>query len=358
MGFEVKLWIFSIIIMVASSRLEDYSAQGFAEVPCYFIFGDSLADSGNNNLLQTTAKANYKPYGIDFHFGPTGRFCNGRTVVDIIAELLGFCEYIPPYASSTIKDVIFGINYASGGAGIRNETSQQLGEVIPFDKQLLNHRKTMLSLAKILRSEAVAKWYIGKCLYTVGFGTNDYIQNYFVPDYYNTSKQYTLTQFTQLLIQQYKRQIQRLYSYGARKIGIFSLGSLGCIPYAIINYGNGSYSCVEMVEQASLEFNKLLIPLVDQLNLDYPDASFTYIDYYAFGASGAQFGFTNFTSCCTVASNGLCIPNSIPCKNRTAYVFWDAIHPSEALNKYIGLKSYEAIKTLLEAPHHHQIATA
>lgn len=53
-------------------------------VPCYFIFGDSLVDSGNNNELVTKAKANYLPYGIDFPQGATGRFTNGRTMADII----------------------------------------------------------------------------------------------------------------------------------------------------------------------------------------------------------------------------------------------------------------------------------
>lgn len=53
--------------------------------PCYFIFGDSLVDSGNNNQLQSLARADYFPYGIDFPFGPTGRFCNGKTTVDVIS---------------------------------------------------------------------------------------------------------------------------------------------------------------------------------------------------------------------------------------------------------------------------------
>ena len=58
--------------------------HGKPQVPCYFIFGDSLADNGNNNLLQTEAKVNYQPYGIDFPNGPTGRFTNGLNTVDII----------------------------------------------------------------------------------------------------------------------------------------------------------------------------------------------------------------------------------------------------------------------------------
>lgn len=57
------------------------------QVPCYFVFGDSLADNGNNNGLKTQAKVNYLPYGIDFRDGPTGRFTNGRNFADIIGIL-------------------------------------------------------------------------------------------------------------------------------------------------------------------------------------------------------------------------------------------------------------------------------
>lgn len=56
------------------------------QVPCYFIFGDSLVDDGNNNNLNSLAKANYLPYGIDFEGGPTGRFSNGKTTVDVIGK--------------------------------------------------------------------------------------------------------------------------------------------------------------------------------------------------------------------------------------------------------------------------------
>lgn len=55
------------------------------KVPCYFIFGDSYSDLGNNNGLITLAKANYPPYGVDFPGGiPTGRFTNGLNFVDYI----------------------------------------------------------------------------------------------------------------------------------------------------------------------------------------------------------------------------------------------------------------------------------
>jgi hypothetical protein len=56
-------------------------------VPASFVFGDSLFDVGNNNYIVSLAKANYVPNGIDFGI-PTGRFTNGRTIVDIIGKYL------------------------------------------------------------------------------------------------------------------------------------------------------------------------------------------------------------------------------------------------------------------------------
>ena len=53
-------------------------------VPALFIFGDSLVDNGNNNAILTLARANYRPYGIDFPQGTTGRFTNGHTYVDVL----------------------------------------------------------------------------------------------------------------------------------------------------------------------------------------------------------------------------------------------------------------------------------
>lgn len=62
-------------------------AAAAPQVPCYFIFGDSLVDNGNNNFIVSMARANYPPYGIDFAGGPTGRFSNGLTTVDVIGKL-------------------------------------------------------------------------------------------------------------------------------------------------------------------------------------------------------------------------------------------------------------------------------
>jgi hypothetical protein len=41
-------------------------------------------------------------------------------------ELLGFNQFIPPFATARGRDILVGVNYASGSAGIRYETGSQL----------------------------------------------------------------------------------------------------------------------------------------------------------------------------------------------------------------------------------------
>ncbi|KAJ6861871.1 hypothetical protein NC651_037811 [Populus alba x Populus x berolinensis] len=92
-----------------------------------FIFGDSLTEVGNNKYLQySLARSDYPWYGIDFPGGKaTGRFTNGMTVGDRFFEAakLGIPSP-PPFLSLSENDdaLLTGVNYASGGAGILNET--------------------------------------------------------------------------------------------------------------------------------------------------------------------------------------------------------------------------------------------
>ena len=58
-----------------------------------FVFGDSLADVGNNNYLQLSlAKADFQHNGIDFPTGkPTGRFSNGKNAADFLGTYYLYC---------------------------------------------------------------------------------------------------------------------------------------------------------------------------------------------------------------------------------------------------------------------------
>ncbi|KAF9615764.1 hypothetical protein IFM89_026230 [Coptis chinensis] len=89
-----------------------------------FVFGSSLVDNGNNNFIQNvTSKADYQPYGIDFPLGPSGRFSNGKNVIDALGELLKL-PLIPAFKNPLTKGplILHGVDYASGGSGILDET--------------------------------------------------------------------------------------------------------------------------------------------------------------------------------------------------------------------------------------------
>jgi len=84
MEAKAKPWLVLSLLMAANC-MQYYCAHAEPVVACLFVFGDSLSDSGNNNNRATLGRANFRPYGIDFPQGPTGRFTNGRTSVDFIS---------------------------------------------------------------------------------------------------------------------------------------------------------------------------------------------------------------------------------------------------------------------------------
>ncbi|PKU80002.1 GDSL esterase/lipase [Dendrobium catenatum] len=276
------------------------------QVPCYFIFGDSLVDNGNNNDIASLARANYLPYGIDFPGGPSGRFSNGLTTVD--------------------------------------------GGRITFSGQMQNYVQAAQEIVEILGDEDTAANYLSKCLFQVGMGSNDYLNNYFMPAVYSSSRQYTPDQFADVLIQQYSEQIRvSLYNYGARKVAIIGVGQVGCSPSELAQLSSDGVTCIDRIDSAIQLFNKRLIQLVNEFNrLD--GAHFTFINAFNIfqdiitnpSANGLR--VTN-RGCCGVGRNNgqiTCLPYQTPCPNRREYLFWDAFHPTEAGNILIGRRSYSA----------------
>lgn len=86
-----------LILVVNLSFYGNVAAQKSSGLGASFIFGDSLVDAGNNNYLSTLSKANIRPNGIDFKASggnPTGRYTNGRTIGDLVGNLVFFLTYL------------------------------------------------------------------------------------------------------------------------------------------------------------------------------------------------------------------------------------------------------------------------
>ncbi|KAH7655957.1 GDSL lipase/esterase protein [Dioscorea alata] len=311
------------------------------EKPVTFVFGDSLTDVGNNNYLPySLAKSNYLWYGIDYEGGkPTGRFTNGRTIGDIISSKLGI-ESPPPYLSLSMKDdaILHGINYASGGAGILNETGAYFLQKLSFDDQITCFEKTKVAIAAKIGDTAAEK-LSNQAVYFIGMGSNDYVNNYLQP--FLADSQLTHDEYLDLLVSTLDGQFRRLYGLGARKIVFDGLGPLGCIPSQRVKSRNGE--CLTLVNQYVKLFNSRVQKLLNSLDSQLSGSHFSFADSYSIVLdlieNPGKYGFKiGNTSCCNVDNTlgGLCLPNTKLCSNRKDYVFWDGYHPTDAANQIIA----------------------
>ncbi|KAL8167088.1 hypothetical protein V2J09_008587 [Rumex salicifolius] len=338
-----------VVMLLGESR----AVVKAANVPAMFVFGDSLVDAGNNNFLNSIAKANYWPYGFDFNGGTTGRFCNGNTVADLLGELLGL-PYLPVFAdpATTGTKILRGVNYASAAGGILDDTGRHWGDRYSLTAQVTNFEKTLDQLRALLTSTGInLTQYLAKSIVLMSFGSNDYINNYLMPALYTSSATYTPQQFGNLLLNRYTRQILALHSLGLRKFFLAGLGPLGCIPYERATGGPQPGRCVDSINQMLGTFNDGLRTLVDQLNRNHPGAIFVYANAYrAVGDvlnNPASYGFRVIDrGCCGVQSvtrQGqimTCLRYQVPCSNRSEFVFWDAYHTSEAANTLLARRAF------------------
>ncbi|XP_050215710.1 GDSL esterase/lipase At1g33811 [Mercurialis annua] len=337
------------LVLMWLSHRASAQPQG-VQVPCFFIFGDSLVDNGNNNRIATLARANYRPYGIDFPQGTTGRFTNGRTYVDALAELLGFRGFIPPFARTRGPAILRGLNYASGAAGIRDETGNNLGDHASMNQQVSNFGNTVQEMRRYFRRDPNSvNSYLSKCIFYSGMASNDYLNNYFMPDFYTTSSDFTTKAFAAALLKDYTRQLTQLYTLGARKVIVTAVGPIGCIPYELARYNGNSSRCNEKINNAISMFNSGLLKMVQGFNNgQLPGAKFVYLDSYKSSndlyLNGSSYGFEVIDKgCCGVGRNNgqiTCLPLQQPCQDRRKYLFWDAFHPTEQANILLAKSTF------------------
>ncbi|KAJ1391146.1 SGNH hydrolase superfamily [Sesbania bispinosa] len=320
-----------------------------AAQPVTYIFGDSLTDVGNNNFLQySLAKSNYPWYGIDYSGGQaTGRFTNGRTIGDIISAKLGIPSP-PAYlsVSQNVDALLKGVNYASGGAGILNDTGLYFIQRLSFDDQINNFKKTKEAITAKIGEEAANK-HCNEAMYFIGIGSNDYVNNFLQP-FLADGQQYTHDEFVELLTSTLDQQLMRLYQLGARKMVFHGLGPLGCIPSQRVKSKRGQ--CLKRVNEWILQFNSNVQKLIYKLNHRLPNAELIFADTYPLVLdlidNPSAYGFkVSNTSCCNVDTSigGLCLPNSKLCGKRHEYVFWDAFHPSDAANAVLAEKFFSIL---------------
>ncbi|PKI62281.1 GDSL esterase/lipase APG [Punica granatum] len=342
-NFLPLVWLSFVLAVITSSDAQDNTTTTL--VPAIMTFGDSSVDVGNNNYLPTIFKANFPPYGRDFtNHKATGRFCNGKLATDITAESLGFKKYPPAYLSpeASGKNLLIGANFASAAAGY-DEKAASLNHAIPLSQQLEYFKEYQGKLAKVAGSKQAAT-IIKNALYILGAGSGDFLQNYYVNPFIN--KVYTPDEYSTFLIGSFNTFIKGLYGLGARKIGVTSLAPLGCFPAAITLFGFHENGCVSRINSDAQNFNKKINAAAANLQKQLPGLKIVVFDIftplYDLIKSPSKNGFKEVRrGCCgtgTVETTAfLCNPKTPgTCTNASQYVFFDAVHPTQAANQVLA----------------------
>ncbi|CAA0839282.1 GDSL esterase/lipase [Striga hermonthica] len=341
-SFSILMLITSVLALSTAPSLADDAKP---KVTAMYVFGDSLIDNGNNiYFVVAVAKAKFWPYGIDFDKGPTGRFCNGKTLVDYIGELLGL-PLIPSYADANAKgeNIMYGVNYASAGSGILEDTGDQLGRLVPLREQISNFESTLNQLKDQMQTEDLSD-YLAKAIVFLDMGSNDYLNNYLFPFEHQSSKSNSPQEFADLLVKQYEGHILELQKLGVRKFFIAEVAPIGCIPFFL---GQGKVppgECEPSSNNLAQMFNSRLKPLVNRLNSENPGSVFSlggsFKIFMTLRDNADDYGFTvKDKPCCDVGINkraALCRPYTEPCFNREQYLFWDNAHPTQAANRLLA----------------------
>ncbi|KAI3873733.1 hypothetical protein MKX03_029463 [Papaver bracteatum] len=313
-------------------------------VPALFVFGDSSVDCGTNNFLGTFARADLVPYGRDFDtHTPTGRFCNGRIVVDYLASQLGL-PFVPAFLGQdgSVEDMIHGVNYASASAGIIFSSGSELGQHISLTQQIQQAMDTFQQFILALGEEQ-ANAIISKSIIYLSIGSNDFI-HYYLRNVSRVQSLYFPWGFNQLLVSIVKQELKNLYNANVRKIVVMGLAPLGCAPHYLWQYNSKNGECVEEINDLVMEFNFGMRFMVKELRQELTDADITFCG--AFEASmdmthnRERYGFQVTTeACCGLGPYKgwiMCLAPEMACDDASTHLWWDQFHPTDAVNEILA----------------------
>ncbi|KAH6782738.1 GDSL-like Lipase/Acylhydrolase superfamily protein [Perilla frutescens var. frutescens] len=303
-------------------------------IPAVIVFGDSVVDTGNNNYLKTVVKVNYPPYGQDFLGGiPTGRFSDGKVPSDLIAEELGIKELLPAYFDQNLQDedLLTGVNFASGGSGYDPLTSHVVS-VLSLSDQLDMFRDYITKIEQTVGDEKTSE-LLSKSLFALVTGSNDVTNTYFGIVSLRRS-QYDVSSYTDLLVSYASVFVQDLYKLGARRIGVFGLPPLGCLPSQRSLGGGEERKCVDSYNEAAEMFNHKLSAQLSSINSQYSDARLIYLDIYNLPLDlihhPQKYGFkVSNKGCCGTGTIEVAFLCKYTCRDVSEYVFWDSFHLTE-----------------------------
>lgn len=80
-------------------------------------------------------------------------------------------------------------------------------------RQLVQHYNVISRIGLVLGNKNSASDHLSKCLYSVSIGSNDYINNYYMPDLFVTGKIYSPDQFADMLAKEMETNLKVVFRF-------------------------------------------------------------------------------------------------------------------------------------------------
>lgn len=360
MGMRI---VFLLALAISSSLIviQGSAERGPCEFPAIFNFGDSNSDTGGLSAAFGQAGP---PHGETFFHSPAGRYCDGRLVIDFIAQSLKL-PYLSPFLDALGSNFTHGANFATAGSTVRppNTTLHQSG-FSPFSLNVQFYQfNDFHRRSQIIRNQGgVFSGLLPKAedisgaLYTFDIGQNDLTAGFFLNMTTDQVRAYVPD-----VLNQFEVVVKNIYDQGGRSFWIHNTGPVGCLPYVmdrlyITAAQVDKVGCAAPFNDVARFFNGELKKAVVQLRKELRLAAFTYVDVYSVKydliSRAKEYGFKHpLRACCghggkynynskigcgkKIKKHGKEILLGIPCENPSVAINWDGVHYTEAANKWI-----------------------
>ncbi|MFS0517671.1 SGNH/GDSL hydrolase family protein [Nostoc sp. UIC 10607] len=279
----------------------------------FYVFGDSLSDTGNvfaatgGLVAPTTAIPQDPPYF-------QGRFSNEQVWVDYLGEQLG----LKPSPYITLNPTIpnQGINFAVGGAN-----SGQGNAVVPNAPLPGVLEQVGLLTQQIFQANQKLD---PNALYAVSGGANDYLFGQAI----NPAQ----------TVQNLSDAVGLLASSGAKNILVFNLPDLGKIPFAFATGQSGNLTGL------TNDHNTRLAEEIGKFS-NNSDLNLISVDVFSLfnqvQANPGEFGFKDVATPCVIGT--LQTITSV-CSQPNDYFFFDSVHPTTGVHKLVADTALAAIE--------------